>query len=550
MTTTPGPPGRPRRRPPSRPRSRPHRRPPPTRDTEPEAEGQRLPFQRGGCRCLCEHLTALDPGGECAGRCARSRKHARASGWTSRTACRSRASSSSGRLRRLDDCGRHRRVRSAAARQAQRPAVRPDPRVRPDPHQRDRLGRLAPRPRIRSRSRTSQGAFTRAPPAKREYVTRDSGWSSRDRCAWTPSRPTCFAMTVLSVEPRATGCRRFASRSSASRARRVRTTRPHVRRATVVVDGGWVEDALRGRGSMFPARPGWRSRSAATSSWTATVRRSTPTPSASRPSRPATARPAALSSRHSASGNASRTLAGRPRQLKPPKEPRHEWKPTAPSRAARHVHARAAQIRAGHAPPARGPGTADGYTRELSRLMFRSLFGCGVICGLVVKPEPKCGQDSITVACGLALDCPATRSTCQGTAIVLDENCEPRPRRPALGRAVRHGEVLRAAARRCARRTTTRWPSMCTRERDGFEIRVVADAPSAPARAWTRTRRRTAGTVNTGKTAARRTAPTRSRSAGARIRPQCYKGHYVGDAVAAATTAPPPRAATASSWPC
>src|SRR5436305_1016175 len=43
------------------------------------------------------------------------------------------------------------------------------------------------------------------------------------------------------------------------------------------------------------------------------------------------------------------------------------------------------------------------YTRSLSRLLFRNLFGCGVICGLTVKIETECTFD-VTVAPGLALD--------------------------------------------------------------------------------------------------------------------------------------------------
>src|SRR5436309_2337502 len=47
----------------------------------------------------------------------------------------------------------------------------------------------------------------------------------------------------------------------------------------------------------------------------------------------------------------------------------------------------------------------NAYTRELSRLMFRSLFGCGVICGLVVKTNPKCGKVEVSVSAGVALEC-------------------------------------------------------------------------------------------------------------------------------------------------
>ena len=43
------------------------------------------------------------------------------------------------------------------------------------------------------------------------------------------------------------------------------------------------------------------------------------------------------------------------------------------------------------------------YTRSLSRLLFRNLFGCGVICGLTVKVDEDCGLN-VTVSPGLALD--------------------------------------------------------------------------------------------------------------------------------------------------
>jgi len=47
------------------------------------------------------------------------------------------------------------------------------------------------------------------------------------------------------------------------------------------------------------------------------------------------------------------------------------------------------------------------YTRDLTRLLFRSLFGCGVICGLEVGATPICAGKKwqITVSKGLALDC-------------------------------------------------------------------------------------------------------------------------------------------------
>ena len=47
--------------------------------------------------------------------------------------------------------------------------------------------------------------------------------------------------------------------------------------------------------------------------------------------------------------------------------------------------------------------SAVDYTRNLNRLLFRNLFGCGVVCGLTVGVETKCGLE-ITIAPGLALD--------------------------------------------------------------------------------------------------------------------------------------------------
>lgn len=47
--------------------------------------------------------------------------------------------------------------------------------------------------------------------------------------------------------------------------------------------------------------------------------------------------------------------------------------------------------------------SAVDYTQALSRLLFRNLFGCGVICGLTVKVDTDCGLN-VTVSPGLALD--------------------------------------------------------------------------------------------------------------------------------------------------
>lgn len=118
------------------------------------------------------------------------------------------------------------------------------------------------------------------------------------------------------------------------------------------------------------------------------------------------------------------------------------------------------------------------YTRDLSRLMFRSLFGCGVVCGLVVTPpETKCGKLYVTVGAGLALDgngdpiyLPKDQS------LAIDEECDPNLTGPLW-------VILCGNTKCCAPRTSIcasdedESPSVCTRQRDGYEIRIVRERP-------------------------------------------------------------------------
>jgi hypothetical protein len=118
------------------------------------------------------------------------------------------------------------------------------------------------------------------------------------------------------------------------------------------------------------------------------------------------------------------------------------------------------------------------YTRTLSRLMFRTLFGCGVMCGLKVTvddpPVDKCGNFTLLVEKGLALDC------------VGDPVEVPNDQSVTLNCATDIGTELWVALRRydkcCAPRTAVcsedaEPPSVCTRERDGFEIQVFSERP-------------------------------------------------------------------------
>lgn len=113
------------------------------------------------------------------------------------------------------------------------------------------------------------------------------------------------------------------------------------------------------------------------------------------------------------------------------------------------------------------------YTQELSRLMFRSLFGCGVICGLVVKTQSACGKIDVIVEAGVGLDCSGYPIYVQREQrFTLDDKCDSMPKGPLW-------VVLCGTTTCCAPRTSLcasdddEATAVCTRERDGFEIRVV-----------------------------------------------------------------------------
>jgi hypothetical protein len=119
------------------------------------------------------------------------------------------------------------------------------------------------------------------------------------------------------------------------------------------------------------------------------------------------------------------------------------------------------------------------YTQDLNRLMFRTLFGCGVMCGLVVSVDaPKCGKLTVRVGKGVALDaCGDPIAVNDRQAIVIDTECSPEfPTTLWV--------VLCAKYKCCAPRTSMcagdgddDAPSVSTRERYGFDIRIVRDQP-------------------------------------------------------------------------
>lgn len=117
------------------------------------------------------------------------------------------------------------------------------------------------------------------------------------------------------------------------------------------------------------------------------------------------------------------------------------------------------------------------YTRALSRLMFRTLFGCGVLCGLrVSKPRKECGALKIDVDKGVALSCLGDPiELLKAQTISID------PCKVDVGKEL--WIVLRGTEKCCAPRTAMcsddeNTPSTCTRERDGFELCAVASRPA------------------------------------------------------------------------
>ena len=120
----------------------------------------------------------------------------------------------------------------------------------------------------------------------------------------------------------------------------------------------------------------------------------------------------------------------------------------------------------------------NNYTRDLSRLLFKSFFGCGVVCGLTVEGTEDCGRLKVTVQPGVAL-------TCGGDPVYVPPGVEPVWTRESF-KPEDAKEVWVKLCRKtkcCSPRATTcssdedEATSDCTREKDGFEIHVQTKRP-------------------------------------------------------------------------
>ncbi|SAK99746.1 hypothetical protein [Caballeronia ptereochthonis] len=118
------------------------------------------------------------------------------------------------------------------------------------------------------------------------------------------------------------------------------------------------------------------------------------------------------------------------------------------------------------------------YTRDLLSLLLRSMFGCGVLCGLCVKASIVCGKLRVEVARGVAL-------TCGGHLIevardgVIDVD-------PTCGTTIPPKLWVKVCRREksCAPRETMCSPDddlSCayTRTREGYSIELTTDVQGA-----------------------------------------------------------------------
>lgn len=118
----------------------------------------------------------------------------------------------------------------------------------------------------------------------------------------------------------------------------------------------------------------------------------------------------------------------------------------------------------------------NNYTRDLSRLLFKSLLGCGVICGLKVNATfDKCGRIKITISEGVALSCSGDPiHVSQNEIIWLKEEFDPDIKAIWV--------LVRLKVKACAPRSSQCCEdddsdTACSREREGYEFKVVSARP-------------------------------------------------------------------------
>lgn len=117
------------------------------------------------------------------------------------------------------------------------------------------------------------------------------------------------------------------------------------------------------------------------------------------------------------------------------------------------------------------------YMRNMTRLLFRSFFGCGVVCGLKVVAAEECGKLKIAVAKGVALDCEGNPIEIpSGSNIDVDLTCSVAPP-TQLWVAVRRIELTCGMREIMCAPEDDETTSAATRNRDGYEIKLFSEQP-------------------------------------------------------------------------
>jgi len=121
--------------------------------------------------------------------------------------------------------------------------------------------------------------------------------------------------------------------------------------------------------------------------------------------------------------------------------------------------------------------TAVEYTRDITRLLFRSFFGCGVVCGLDVTASLTClgTKVEVQVARGVALDCMGNPIYLpKADKVSFDADCKPLPK--CLWVTVCYFEKC------CRPKDVSCSPDddmqkVPTRQQQGYEIRLYPKRP-------------------------------------------------------------------------
>lgn len=175
------------------------------------------------------------------------------------------------------------------------------------------------------------------------------------------------------------------------------------------------------------------------------------------------------------------------------------------------------------------------YTWELTRLLFRSLFGCGVICGLHVKAKWVCEHTkwSITVTKGLALDCLGDPiELLSDTTMNYGQDCQKPP--DALWVTICYVEkCCRPKDVTCSQSDDTQ--TKLTRVRSGYEIRLYETLPKCACHCATSddtaapTKKTTGCCQETSQPVADAAASQRADASSSSPICSCYKPHFEGE---------------------